>query len=41
MPPEVHKLGRAIDKWSEKICNYHIAKMTNGPGRRSRTDKSG
>ena len=31
MPPEVQKLGRAIDKWFEKICNYHIAKMTNGP----------
>ena len=31
MPPEVQKLGRAIQKWFDKICNYHLAKMTNGP----------
>jgi len=31
MPPEVQKLGRAIEKWFDKICNYHLAKMTNGP----------
>jgi hypothetical protein len=31
MPPEVQKLGRAIEKWFDKICNYHSAKMTNGP----------
>jgi transposase len=31
MPPEVQKLGRAIQNWFEKICNYHLAKMSNGP----------
>ena len=24
-------LGRAVQKWFDKICNYQIAKMTNGP----------
>jgi transposase len=31
MPPEVQKLGRTIGRWFDKICNYHIARMTNGP----------
>jgi transposase len=31
MPPEVQKLGRTIRKWFDKLCNYHIAKVTNGP----------
>lgn len=31
MPAEVQKLGRAIKNWFDKICNYHLAKMTNGP----------
>jgi transposase len=31
MPPEVQKLGRTIGKWFDKLCNYHIAKMSNGP----------
>ncbi len=31
MPPEVQKLGRTIKKWFEKLCNYHLAKVTNGP----------
>jgi transposase len=31
MPPEVQKLGRTIQRWFDKICNYHIARMTNGP----------
>jgi len=31
MPPEVHKLGRTLQAWFDKICNYHLAKMTNGP----------
>jgi len=31
MPPEVQKLGRTIRDWFAKICNYHLAKMSNGP----------
>jgi transposase len=31
MPPEVQKLGRTIQRWFDKICNYHLAKLTNGP----------
>lgn len=31
MPPEVQKLGRTIRQWFDKLCNYHLAKVTNGP----------
>jgi transposase len=31
MPPEIQRLGRTIRKWFEKLCNYHIAKVSNGP----------
>jgi transposase len=31
MPPEVQKLGRTMRTWFTKICNYHLAKMSNGP----------
>jgi transposase len=31
MPPEVQRLGRTITKWFEKLCNFHVAKMSNGP----------
>jgi transposase len=31
MPPEVQKLGRTIKQWFTKLCNYHLAKVTNGP----------
>jgi transposase len=31
MPPEVQKLGRTIERWFDKICNYHLAKVSNGP----------
>jgi transposase len=31
MPPEVQKLGRTIKKWFDKIANYHLAKVSNGP----------
>ena len=31
MPPEVQRLGRTIRKWFDKMCNYHLAKVTNGP----------
>ena len=31
MPPELQKFARTIRKWFDKICNYHLAKVTNGP----------
>jgi len=31
MPPEIRKLGRTLHNWSERICNYHHAKISNGP----------
>jgi transposase len=31
MPPEVQKLGRTIGQWFDKICNYHLARVSNGP----------
>ena len=31
MPPEIQKLGRTIRAWFDKICNYHLARVTNGP----------
>jgi transposase len=31
MPPEVQKLGRTIKAWFDKLCNYHLARVTNGP----------
>ena len=31
MPPEVQRLGRTIRRWFDKLCNYHLAKVTNGP----------
>ena len=31
MPPEIQKLGRTIRTWFDKICNYHLARMSNGP----------
>jgi transposase len=31
MPPEVQKLGRTIKNWFDKIANYHVARVTNGP----------
>jgi transposase len=31
MPSEVQKLGRTIKAWFDKLCNYHLAKVTNGP----------
>lgn len=31
MPPEVQKLGRTIHRWFDKLCNYHLAKLSNGP----------
>jgi transposase len=31
MPPEVQRLGRTLRDWFDKICNYHLANVTNGP----------
>jgi transposase len=31
MPPEVQRLGRTLRRWFEKICNYHLARVSNGP----------
>jgi len=31
MPPEIRKLGRTLKEWFDKICNYHLARITNAP----------
>ena len=31
MPPEVQRLGRTLHHWSDKILNYHMARVSNGP----------
>ena len=31
MSPEVQRLGRTLQRWSDKICNFHIARLSNGP----------
>jgi transposase len=31
MPPEIQKLGRTIRTWFDKIANFHIARVSNGP----------
>ena len=31
MPLEVQKLGRTIRDWFDKICNFHLAHVSNGP----------
>lgn len=31
MPPELQKLGRTLHTWFDKICNYHLARISNGP----------
>ena len=31
MPPEIQRLGRTIRRWFDKLCNYHLAKVSNGP----------
>lgn len=31
MPSEIQRLGRTIGRWFDKLCNYHIAKVSNGP----------
>jgi transposase len=31
MPPEIQKLGRTIKNWFDRICNFHLARVSNGP----------
>ena len=31
MPSEIQRLGRTLRAWFDKICNYHLARVTNGP----------
>ena len=31
MPPEIQRLGRTLRNWFTKICNFHLARVTNGP----------
>jgi transposase len=31
MPPEIRRLGRTIRDWFAKICNFHVARVSNGP----------
>jgi transposase len=31
MPYEIQRLGRTISNWFDKICNFHLARLSNGP----------
>jgi transposase len=31
MPPEIQRLGRTIGAWFDKIANFHLARVSNGP----------
>jgi transposase len=31
MPPEIQRLGRTIKYWFDKLCNFHLARVSNGP----------
>lgn len=31
MPKEIRRLGATIQRWFEKIWNYHLARVSNGP----------
>jgi transposase len=31
MPPEVQRLGRTLHTWFDKIANFHLARVSNGP----------
>jgi transposase len=31
MPPEIQRLGRTLGAWFEKIANFHLARVSNGP----------
>jgi transposase len=31
LPAELRKLGETLHRWFDKICNYHLARVSNGP----------
>ncbi len=31
MPPEIQKFGRTVKKWFDKIVNFHLTRLSNGP----------
>jgi transposase len=31
MPPEIQRLGRTLRNWFDKLCNFHLARVSNGP----------
>jgi len=31
MPKEIQRLGRTLSRWFDKICNFHLARVSNGP----------
>jgi transposase len=31
MLPEIQKLRKTIEHWFDKICNFHVARVTNAP----------
>jgi hypothetical protein len=31
MPPEIRRLGRTMKQWFDKIANFHLARVSNGP----------
>jgi transposase len=31
MPPEVQRLGKTIRYWFDQLCNFHLARVSNGP----------
>ena len=31
MPPEIRRLGKTIRTWFARMCNFHLARITNGP----------
>jgi len=31
VPPEIQKFGRTIRRWFDKMCNHHIAKLSDEP----------
>jgi transposase len=31
MPPEIQKLRRTIRQWFDRLCDFHLARVSNGP----------
>jgi transposase len=31
MPPEIQKFGRTVKKWFDRICHFHLTRLSNGP----------